>query len=433
MRPLRPPPRPPPPTDVVVVGGGVIGLYTSLHLLRRDRSLRVNLVEAERHPAGTPPASAHPQTRARATGAGQGYLWLAHRPPDTSGWRLAVESKRLWEADVAAHTWTCASYRQRGALLLAPHEDGHADAEVAAAALRRAGCVTAEAWSADRVAMEEPALATLPPGGGAVCLMSDAQIDGRGASDVLLAECQSVGGGRFAVLGGTEVASITRDSTGAAVGVTTADGETMVASTAVIIAAGAWTGTLLAASGAGGWWASAFGARKGHLLEVDATGLPPLSRGTMEASYSAHYGGSVAAASGAFAVTPTDGALGVVFTAAPSPDGARLLIGSSRQDDVDDAAIDDDAVAAITVRATRFVPALAGRAPLDASVGLRPACTLDGVPVVGPVPGVPRLHVAAGHEGSGLTLAPVTAAVVAAGVLGGRVEDAEAVAPGRFC
>lgn len=431
MRPSLPQTPRRPPADVVVVGGGVIGLYTSLALLRRDRDLRVTLVEAERTPAGTPKADTPLPLRARATGAGQGYVWLAHRPPGTPGWRLAAESKRLWERDVSVAAFTCARYAQRGALLLAPHGDGLADAERTADALRAAGLATAEAWTTDRVASEEPSLARLPRGGGAVCVPTDAQIDGRGAADALAAECAATG--RWSLVTGEAAKNVARDSAGAAVGVTMDNGDTLDASTAVIIAAGAWSGDLLAASGAGDLWASAFSPRKGHLLELDAAHTPTMHRGTMEAGYAAHYGGAATAGAGVFATTPTEAALGVVFTAAAKADGARLLIGSSRQDGVGDAAVDDDAVAAIMERAGRFVPSLAGRTPSAVHVGLRPACTLDAMPVVGAVPGVDRLWVAAGHEGSGLILAPVTAAIVAAGVVGGEaVEDADALSPDRF-
>ena len=30
--------------------------------------------------------------------AGQGYIWLAHRQPDTPGWAIAKRSKHLWES-----------------------------------------------------------------------------------------------------------------------------------------------------------------------------------------------------------------------------------------------------------------------------------------------------------------------------------------------
>ena len=29
--------------------------------------------------------------------AGQGYIWLAHRQPNTPGWAIAKRSKHLWE------------------------------------------------------------------------------------------------------------------------------------------------------------------------------------------------------------------------------------------------------------------------------------------------------------------------------------------------
>ena len=32
-----------------------------------------------------------------ATGAGQGYIWLAHRQPDCPAWELAKRSRELWQ------------------------------------------------------------------------------------------------------------------------------------------------------------------------------------------------------------------------------------------------------------------------------------------------------------------------------------------------
>lgn len=55
-------------------------------------------------------------------------------------------------------------------------------------------------------------------------------------------------------------------------------------------------------------------------------------------------------------------------------------------------------------------------------VGLRPYA-LGGLPAIGPVPGLPNVVVAAGHEGSGLCLGPATAQLVMHHLLTG-VEDA---------
>ena len=76
--------------DVCVLGAGIIGLCTSLALLRADPRLRVALVDAAQPCAG-------------ATGAGQGYLWLAHRDPASPAWQLAVRSRQMWQ-DLLAPT-----------------------------------------------------------------------------------------------------------------------------------------------------------------------------------------------------------------------------------------------------------------------------------------------------------------------------------------
>ena len=54
---------------------------------------------------------------------------------------------------------------------------------------------------------------------------------------------------------------------------------------------------------------------------------------------------------------------------------------------------------------------------VGARVGLRPYAG-RGAPYIGPVPGAPGVYIAAGHEGSGLTLGPATGELLAAMILG---------------
>ena len=64
--------------------------------------------------------------------------------------------------------------------------------------------------------------------------------------------------------------------------------------------------------------------------------------------------------------------------------------------------------------------------------GLRP-CTPDGLPVIGRAPGVENLVLATGHAMLGITLAPVTAEIVASLVAGEPVRhEIEPMRPERF-
>jgi glycine/D-amino acid oxidase-like deaminating enzyme len=52
----------------------------------------------------------------------------------------------------------------------------------------------------------------------------------------------------------------------------------------------------------------------------------------------------------------------------------------------------------------------------DIRVGLRPS-TADGLPLIGPLDGEPRIHMATGHYRNGVLLAPLTAKLVADAIL----------------
>ena len=100
-----------------------------------------------------------------------------------------------------------------------------------------------------------------------------------------------------------------------------------------------------------------------------------------------------------------------------SKTNGTCLIGSTRQFAGLGRVVDRDLLARSLERAVRFVPALAGARLTRTWAGLRPFTT-DGLPIIGPVPEVPGLFMAAGHEGLGITLAPMTGELIAQAVKG---------------
>jgi len=97
----------------------------------------------------------------------------------------------------------------------------------------------------------------------------------------------------------------------------------------------------------------------------------------------------------------------VAFNIQPRTTG-QLLIGSSRQFDVDDTRVDRSIVTRMLARAMEYLPALSKLSALRAWTGFR-AATPDKLPLIGPHTEHERLYLATGHEGLGITTSLGTA------------------------
>jgi D-amino-acid dehydrogenase len=104
-------------------------------------------------------------------------------------------------------------------------------------------------------------------------------------------------------------------------------------------------------------------------------------------------------------VSPYDGAVRLAGT---------LELGSR------DVEVDGRRLRSLDVAGARYLDGWYASVGRKEWAGMRPLLP-DGLPAIGPVPGHPGLFVATGHAMLGVTLAPVTAEVLAPAVLGGQV------------
>jgi glycine/D-amino acid oxidase-like deaminating enzyme len=114
----------------------------------------------------------------------------------------------------------------------------------------------------------------------------------------------------------------------------------------------------------------------------------------------------------------------------------QFLIGSSREEHADPTRVDFATLRHLLARAAAAYPALAERRVIRAFAGIRAAVS-DGLPIVGPMPGSPRVIVATGFEGDGICLSALIGREVAGMVRGASpgaewAADIAALAPARF-
>lgn len=114
------------------------------------------------------------------------------------------------------------------------------------------------------------------------------------------------------------------------------------------------------------------------------------------------------------------------------PRGERTVVGSTMERVEFDCSTTVDGLARVRAAGDRICPALAGAPVHERWAGLRPV-TPDGLPILGADPDRPALLYACGHSRNGILLAPLTAACIAALVLGQpSPEDLSPFAVTRF-
>jgi glycine/D-amino acid oxidase-like deaminating enzyme len=349
--------------DVLVIGAGIVGAACAQELAVAGLSVGV-LERAE-------PGSG-------ATAAGMGHI-LALDDSEAQI-RLTAYSRHLWHgSSPSART----EFRTTGTMWVATNEEEMGAIERRRDFYRNYG-VDADVVGRDQLFELEPALA--PGLIGGMRIPSDAVVYPPVATKELLDRAFQSGVRYFR----SEVKSLGAHS------VELVSGEIMEAMH-IVLATGADAVDLLPHL--------PLRRRKGHLVITDRLPRTLIRHQLIETGYlqSAH---------------GTDQA-SVAFNLQPRSTG-QLLIGSSRQFE-SSPEVELPVVDRMLKRAVTYVPALRHCLVTRIWTGFR-AATPDGLPLIGPYPGIPGLILATGHEGLGITTSLATAKLVSQHVTGAKAE-----------
>lgn len=348
--------------DVIVIGAGIVGAACAAELA--DRGLSVRVIE-ECAPAGG------------ATAAGMGHLVVLDGSPAELD--LTAASLARWN-ELEDRLPPAVELRRAGTLWIAADDEEMRLARERAPAFEAAG-VAVDFLDPTELAAAEP---ELRPGlVGAMRVPGDAVIYPPAAAAWFLDRPGvTLMSGSVARVGSREVRL--------------ADGRTLEAER-IVVAAGDRTLALFS----GPLPAVEIRRRKGHLA-ITARHPGFVSHQILELGYltSAH---------------GTDDT-SVAFNVQPRATG-QVLIGSSRQFDVEDDAVEPEVLSAMLDRAFAYMPGLRRLSCVRTWTGFR-AATSDGRPVIGPHPTLEGVVIAAGHEGLGITTSTATARLVAHHLLG---------------
>jgi len=370
--------------DVVVIGGGIIGCAAAA--MMADRGVRVVLVERE----------------VVGSGASGRNLGAVQHPFDPVLAPLHRESLGRYQALAAGDDAFTIGARPAGLLLL------NHDPDAAAAQAERMAAtypeLEPELIEDDELVELEPSLAAGP---WAVRLETGYPIPPSSATEAwaVMAEQR----GAHLVTGTTATPSTEGDRVQ---GVALDDGGG-IAADAVLVAAGPWSGPLIAPTGGWGRIQPTYGVTvqlrldgdaPTHILEEDD--VDGVNRAAAATARAAVADNDDADPPSLFSMASAGGLSTVGSTFLPSePDAARIS-------------------PLLLRRAAVYLPAVASAEVVGRRMCARPQ-SVDGLPFIGAVEGVSGLFVCAGHGPWGISTGPASAAIVARAILDGTTPPAE--------
>jgi glycine oxidase len=349
---------------VVVVGGGVIGCASALELAKAG----AQVVLCERATPG-----------AEASSAAAGMLAALGGGPGTLFQDLAIASWRLYPAvatELRERSGIDVELVRRGTLYPVA-TDGGLDAGGLPLSPALAAEFGVRMLDAAETRRREPALS--PDLGGALFVEGDHWVNNQ---RLVIAYAQSAVAAGVTLRVGTAVSRVLV-SAGRVRGVI-AEGEE-VGAEAVLLAAGAWTGEVVAGLGA----RLPIAPSRGQMLAL--AHVPPVL------THCVH---------------------GEEAYLVPRPSG-ELLVGATVERAGFRREVTAKGIGALIAEAVELVPALGERAITRTWCGFRPWAP-DSLPVLGAWPGVDGLFVATGHYRNGILLAPITARLMTEWILKGE-------------
>jgi glycine/D-amino acid oxidase-like deaminating enzyme len=342
--------------DAVVVGAGIVGAACADECVRQG--MRVAVVDGDEIGGGT-------------TSAGMGHIVVMD--DSEAQFALTRYSQQLWQ-ELGRTLPADVEYEQCGTIWVAADEQEMAEVRRKQGYYSQRG-VAVEVLDRDALESAEPNLrkglaggllvpedAVLYPPCAARFLMERAQASG--ATIYLGRPVSKIGNGRVRLSDGRELSA-----------------------GAIINAAGNGAASLTPGL--------AIKKRKGHLLITDRypgfVGHQLVELGYLKSAHS----------------TTADS---VAFNVQPRKTG-QILVGSSRQYDMEDKQVDNPILLRMLKRAEEYMPGLAAMSAIRVWTGFR-AATPDKLPLIGPWPGDNTVFLATGHEGLGITTSLATARIL---------------------